>query len=295
MQFHRKPSNKQSIYIHIYYAQYYFLMMMRPTPPSTNAPQGGGGGGGGMCTVCKMYLAGSGFAPAMAVLLAAASTTVPCTRAPPLVCVHCCATWERKIRKNQGRTKQKAAAAVAAAGGGGKMVQCATCQVWKDFATDFYKKEKRHYKSMGTMTCSTCRRLQCKYKKLLSRGPSHPPPPAMATTLPLSAAGAIPGNPYETHCTPFLGHHPDHTNDYDYDYQHPQPPPQPQYLPAAPVYYHYYAPAHFHRHHEQVPTTTTTPWESRKEEEGGGWNSATTQLQQQPQSRQPASSSQWSS
>ena len=256
-----------------------------------------------MCTVCGMYVAGSCFDPATAAFLAVAAasasstTTVPCPWAHSMVCLRCRTSWERKSRKT--RTKKQMA---------GKLVQCATCSVWQDFATGFYKKDKRQYKNSGIMTCGTCRRLQCKYK-LSGIPPPAPLPTAMvATTLPLSdVAGATPGTPYEsslpeyysgavgpqttqTHRTPspFLGHHPDPTNNYYY-YQHPQQPPQPQYRPAAPVYYQYY------NRHEQVPTTTTQysshrhPQGREEEEGGGGWNSATTQLQQQQQSRQNGS------
>ena len=267
--------------------------------------------------MCGMYMAGSCFDPATAAFLAVAAatastttTTVPCPWAHSLVCVRCRTCWARKTRKSWKKyrraTKQTNNNVST---GGGRMVQCATCAVWQEYATEFYKKDKRQYESTGKITCGTCRRLQCKSKLT-----GLPPPPAMATRgLPPSAAGATPvareTSPYYAYAppayysgavgpqrtqtqntpSPFLGHHPEHTNNYYYHYQHP--PPQPQSLPAAPVYDHYYAPAHSYRHNEQVPTTTTTTQYSlhrnpdgREEEEGGGgWNAATTQLQQQQQ------------
>ena len=175
----------------------------------------------------------------------------------------------------------------------GKLVQCATCAVWHDFATGYYKKDKQHFKNTGSMTCGTCRRLQCKNKLL-----SGIPPPAMtAGATPVAMENApyessppeyysVAAGPQRTQTqntpSPFLGHHPDPTNDYYYHHQQQQ-----QYLPAAPVYYHYYDPAHSHRHNDQVPTTTTqysshrNPDGRKEEEGGGGWNAATTQLQQQ--------------
>jgi len=300
--------------------------MMRPTAPPTTSDRtsihdsGGvkpqthpppGGGGGGLCTVCGLYFAGSCFDPATAAFLAVAAatasttTTVPCPWAHSLVCVRCRTSWERKTKKSWKKYRRATQTKKVT---GGRMVQCTTCAVWQAYATEFYKKDKRQYESTGKITCGTCRRLQCKSKLT-----GLPPPPAMATRgLPPSAAGATPvareTSPYyayappdyyagaagpQTHTTqtqntpsPFLGHHPDPTNDYYYHYQQ-----QPQSLPAAPVYDHYYAaPAPSYRHNEQVPTTTTTQYSShrnpdgREEEEGGGgWNAATTQLQQQQQ------------
>ena len=270
--------------------------------------------------MCGLYFAGSCFDPATAAFLAVAAatastttTTVPCPWAHSLVCVRCRTCWARKTRKSWKKYRRATKNQTNnVSTGGGRMVQCTTCAVWQEYATEFYKKDKRQYESTGKITCGTCRRLQCK-SKLTGLPPpaamatTRIPPSAMATRLPPSAArenspyyayappayysGAVGPQRTQTQNTPspFLGHHPEHTNNYYY-YQHQQ---QPQSLPAAPVYDHYYAPAPSYRHNEQMPTTMTTtqsslhrnPDEREEEEGGGGWNAATTQLQQQQQSR----------
>merc|ERR1719162_1397967 len=149
--------------------------------PQTHAHQQGGGGGGGLCTVCGLYLAGSCFDPATA---STTTTTVPDPWAHhSLVCVRCRTSWARKTRKSWKKYRR---ATQTNKKKGGRMVQCTTCAVWQAYATEFYKKDKRHYESTGKITCGTCRRLQCKSKLT-----GLPPPPAMAATrLPPSAAAA---------------------------------------------------------------------------------------------------------